>query len=102
MSSPSPDFGSGSGTGPCLALNLRSFLYIDVFTPEHTQVVSQNHSEASMAHSNDISIARAMFITALVVQESTAPDISRDDATLFAKTLLKTCNICTTSNIKVC
>ena len=66
-------------------------------TPSH-----QSSFAKAMAQTQDISVARAVFISALLRSERSAPEISRDDATLFAKALLKTCNICTTSNIKVC
>ena len=55
-----------------------------------------------MAQAQDMSVARAVFISGLLRSEPNAPEISRDDATLFARTLLRTCNVCTTSNIKVC
>ncbi|KAK3714023.1 hypothetical protein LTR37_008052 [Vermiconidia calcicola] len=55
-----------------------------------------------MAQAPDISVARAVLVSALLRSEPGTPELSRDDATLFARTILRTCNICTTSNIKLC
>ena len=57
---------------------------------------------SSMAQTQDLSVSRAVFITALLRQDAGAADIARDDATLFARAILRTCNICTSANIKVC
>ena len=77
-------------------------LSLDDITP-CSETLPQHHPLCeSMAQTQDISVARAVFISALLRSERSAPEISRDNATLFAKALLKTCNICTTSNIKVC
>lgn len=55
-----------------------------------------------MAQSQDLSVARAVFITGLLRSEPRVSGISRDDATLLARAILRMCNICTTTNIKVC
>ena len=55
-----------------------------------------------MSHTRDLSVARAVFIAALLRSERGAPEISRDDATLLARSITRLCNICTTSNVKVC
>lgn len=49
----------------------------------------------------DPSIARAVFTSALLRTDEAAPEIKREDATSFTKTLLRTLNICTGREIKV-
>lgn len=46
-------------------------------------------------------MARAIFNSSLLRMENGVPEIRRDDAALFTKTLLKTLNICTARDIKV-
>ena len=82
-------------------------MWLETRLGHHSAAFTKTPSQQSsfgkaMAQTQDISVARAVFISALLRSERSAPEISRDDATLFAKALLKTCNICTTSNIKVC
>lgn len=57
---------------------------------------------SGMAQPPDVSIARAVFTAAMMKGEGDMAAVSRDDVTVFAKTLLKTCNICTNDNMKVC
>lgn len=49
----------------------------------------------------DPSIARAVFTSALLRTDEVAPEIKREDATSFTKTLLRTLNVCTSREIKV-
>lgn len=49
----------------------------------------------------DLNVGRAVFTSALLRSDTKAPEIRRDDATLFTKSLLKTLNICTASEVKV-
>lgn len=49
----------------------------------------------------DLSVARAVFTSALLRSDAPAPEVRRDDAALFTKQLLKTLNICTASDVKV-
>lgn len=46
-------------------------------------------------------MARAIFNSSLLRMEDGVPEIRRDDAALFTKTLLRTLNICTGRDIKV-
>lgn len=52
----------------------------------------------------DITVARAVLVSNLIrsPEAPDARDVPREEAMQFAKTLLKTCNICTTSNVQVC
>ena len=49
----------------------------------------------------DPSIARAVFTSTLLRSDADAPEVRRDDALLFTKSLLRTMNICISPNIKV-
>lgn len=49
----------------------------------------------------DASVARAIFNSSMLRMEDGVPEIRRDDAALFTKTLLRTLNICTGRDIKV-
>jgi hypothetical protein len=75
--------------------------FFEPFKPSSTTSLISTKLFDIMAQTQDISVARAVFVSTLLRSDRAAPEISRDDATLFAKTVLKTCNVCTTSNIKV-
>jgi hypothetical protein len=49
----------------------------------------------------DPTIARAVFTSALLRADADAPEIRREDAASFTKTLMKAMNICTSRDIKV-
>lgn len=55
-----------------------------------------------MEKPRDIAVERAVLVSELIRSDPGVPEVSQEDAMEFVKTILKTCNICTSSNVKVC
>ncbi len=80
---------------------LRGNVFCCSGTSKFRSVETPGYRPPLMAQPQDLSVARAVFTAALLRAEPGAPEISRDNATLFARSILRTCNICTAFNIKV-